>query len=162
MKNYCIFATVSRPRKQRHIVSIDGIFYARLAACICKDNKAVQIPTAVIEICQFPWSETGGEQPFLFYLLNFSSVMTKEMKNASSAKHSNAASTSNSTKTVQFNPTTFLINKLLTTKSDVCKFLCLPEKSVSSIDRTDFYDASLHNFRDYEYSLYNIQFNQKN
>jgi hypothetical protein len=65
MKNCYNFAAF-KTKRTKHNISCDGIFYARLDACVCKDKEAVQIPAAVIEICQFFWSRMGGEQPFLF------------------------------------------------------------------------------------------------
>ena len=85
MKNFSRFAAF-KTKNKRHNSSVDGIFYARLNACICKDKEAVQIPAAVIELCQCSWSNLGGEQPFLYYLLNFSLAMTKNNENASTTQ----------------------------------------------------------------------------
>jgi hypothetical protein len=91
MKNCSIFAAFKTKRTKKY--SVDGIFYARLNACICKEKEAVQIPAAVIGICQFFWSRMGGERPFLYSILNFSLAMTKRNENASEVKHSNHTST---------------------------------------------------------------------
>jgi len=48
----------------------------------------------------------------------------------------------------------YILTRVLETKSEICKFLGIPESSVKSVDRTDFYDARLSNFRAYENSLY--------
>jgi hypothetical protein len=91
MKNCSIFAAFKTKRTKN--ISVDGIFYARLDACICKDKEAVQIPAVVIGICQFFWSRMGGERPFLYSILNFSLAMTKRNENASKVKYSNHTST---------------------------------------------------------------------
>jgi hypothetical protein len=97
MKNFSIFAAFETKRT-RHTISIDGIFCVRLAAYIFNDIKAVQIPAAVIEICQFFWSRMGGEQPFLYYI--FSLAMTKRDENASTSNNSKRTNTPTGAKSV--------------------------------------------------------------
>ena len=83
-----------KTKNTKQNISIGSIFYVVQEACILQKYRAVQIPAAVIDICQCSWSNLEGEQPFLHLYLNFSLAMTKNNENASMVNNSTRTATS--------------------------------------------------------------------
>ncbi|MBS6269005.1 MAG: hypothetical protein KH586_08715 [Tannerella sp.] len=94
VSDFIAMFAVFKTKNTKQNISIGSIFYVVQEACILQKYRAVQIPAAVIDICQCSWSNLEGEQPFLHLYLNFSLAMTKNNENASMVNNSTRTATS--------------------------------------------------------------------
>ena len=101
LEKYCIFASVSRPRKLNLSSGVD--FLCPFERFYPQGYKAVLNPMLATSYsgCSFLGRKLGGKTAFLILLTyKFHSTMTKEMKSASKVNNSSRICTFNGTKSV--------------------------------------------------------------